>query len=91
MFPFTAEALAPLFMFMSQLPATHLIFAHHSLGVVYQDSSKSSYIFSMFKTKNPKSGILNFNFIYKGFLWGVLIIDINNGKNRIYCNVVLRN
>ena len=55
-YPFASEALAPLFMFMSSLPATHLIFAHFSLGVVYQDSAKSSYILSMFKTDNPKSG-----------------------------------
>lgn len=61
-YPFASEALAPLFMFMSHLPATHLMFAHYSLGVVYQDSSKSSYIFSMFRTENPKSG--NFFIFY---------------------------
>jgi len=55
-FPFASEALAPLFMFMHQTPVTHLRFAYHSLGVVYQDSSKSLHSFSMFNTKNTKSG-----------------------------------
>ena len=76
-FPFTADALAPLMFIVNSEPATHLLFSNRRLCVALQDVSTATYNITMFKTMGTEPGMLtNVLEVAFSFSWLLLLIAL---------------